>query len=47
VQPDRAVAGDPMLSILFLAVALVALLGACVWSWRDARAAERAEEGDA
>ena len=36
-----------MLSIAFLAVAVVALLGACVWAWRDARAAERAEEENA
>ena len=36
-----------MLSIVFLAAALAALLGACVWAWRDARAAERAEGGDA
>jgi hypothetical protein len=36
-----------MLSIAFLAVAMAALLGACAWAWRDARAAERAEEGDA
>jgi hypothetical protein len=36
-----------MLSIAFLTAAVVALLGACVWAWRDARAAERAEEGDA
>jgi hypothetical protein len=35
-----------MLSIVFLAAALAALLGACVWAWRDARAAERADEGD-
>jgi hypothetical protein len=36
-----------MLSILFLSVALVALLGACAWAWRDARAAERAKQEDA
>jgi hypothetical protein len=36
-----------MLSIAFLSVALAALLGACVWAWRDARAAERAEQEDA
>ena len=35
-----------MLAIGFLSAALVALLGACVWAWRDARAAERAEEGE-
>lgn len=35
-----------MLAIGFLAAALVALLGACVWAWRDARTAERAEAGE-
>ncbi len=35
-----------MLAIGFLSAALVALLGACVWAWRDARAAERAEAGE-
>lgn len=46
VLADRAVAGGSMLAIAFLSAALVALLRACVWAWRDARAAERAEAGE-
>ena len=30
----------------FLSAAVVALLSACVWAWRDARAAERTEAGE-
>ena len=46
VLADRAVAGGSMLAIAFLSAALAALLRACVWAWRDARAAERAEAGE-
>lgn len=35
-----------MLAIAFLAAALLALLAACVWAYRDAQAAERAEAGE-